>query len=132
MLIYLFICLFFVFNFVLYFITFKNTFFLQIASIVDEYRMQWDCLAQNLAKLYNYKNVEESIKVTEKIPPPEKIKIKEIKLKNEKENITSNNENAKLKKMFAFSSLEAYDENEECSLGFSSGEDSFDENHFGN
>ena len=94
--------------------------------------MQWDCLAQNLAKLYNYKNVEESVKVTEKIPPPEKIKVKEIKLKNEEKNIISSNENAKLKKMFAFSSLEAYDENEECSLGFSSGEDPFDENHFGN
>ena len=50
---------------------------------------------------------------------------------NEQEKIKSNDENTILKKGFVFSSLEAYDENEECSLGYSSGEDSFDENHFG-
>ena len=105
----------------------------QIASIVNEYRAQWDLLAQNLAKIYNYKEVDESINITETPPllQPEILRIQKTKLKNEQEKINSNDENTILKKGFVFSSLEAYDENEECSLGYSSGEDSFDENHFG-
>ena len=108
-------------------------FHFQIASIVNEYRAQWDLLAHNLAKIYNYKEIDESINITETPPllQPEILKIQKTKLKNEQEKIKSNDENTILKKGFVFSSLEAYDENEECSLGYSSGEDSFDENHFG-
>ena len=107
-------------------------FHFQIASIVDEYRAQWDLLAHNLAKIYNYKEIDESINITETpLLQPEISKIQKTKLKNEQEKIKSNDENTILKKGFVFSSLEAYDENEECSLGYSSGEDSFDENHFG-